>query len=201
MRDCLIFVGAEDQADRRILFGVRPVLARVIEIEVHLSGVGVRELAELQVDYDQATKTSMKEEQIDAVPFITDAQPTLAADECEVAAQFHQEVLQLVDKRLFQVAFRILILEVEKLQDERILDRFFRRHRIGRRRFRTLPQHGALVLRQQGPFVEERIDLAIELPDAPAPAQGLRFVELARLEFLDLEQANLVGPGKGQAFC
>jgi hypothetical protein len=56
-----------------------------------LSGVGVRELAELQVDDDQATKAPMKEEQIDAIPFIADAQSMLAADECEVAAQIYDD--------------------------------------------------------------------------------------------------------------
>jgi hypothetical protein len=39
----------------RILFGARPVLAGVVEIQFHLASIGVGEPAEFQVDENQAS--------------------------------------------------------------------------------------------------------------------------------------------------
>jgi hypothetical protein len=50
LRDCLVLGGAQDQADRRVLAVDGPVLARVVEVEMHLAGVGVGERAELEID-------------------------------------------------------------------------------------------------------------------------------------------------------
>ena len=72
-----------------------PVLAGVVEVEVHLAGVGVRELAELEVDDDQAAQAPVEEEQVDPVPLVADAQAPLPADEGEVAAELEQERLEL----------------------------------------------------------------------------------------------------------
>ena len=52
---------------------VGPVFAGVVEVEVHLAGVGVGELAELQVDDDQAAELAVEEEEVDAIPFVADA--------------------------------------------------------------------------------------------------------------------------------
>ena len=40
-----ILFGAQDKADGRVLASKRPVLARVVQVQVHLPGVGVGELA------------------------------------------------------------------------------------------------------------------------------------------------------------
>jgi hypothetical protein len=53
---------------------------------MHLSGVGVGEFADLQVDDDEAAQFAMKEEKIDAIPFAADPQPTLPSDKSEIAA-------------------------------------------------------------------------------------------------------------------
>src|SRR5579875_1275479 len=45
---------AEDEAHWRVLAWLYPMLTRVVEIEVHLAGVGVAELANLQVCQKQA---------------------------------------------------------------------------------------------------------------------------------------------------
>lgn len=65
LRDGVILLRAQDQPDRWILLRHGPVFARVVEIEMHLSGIGVRELAEFQVDDDQAAQLSVKEEQVE----------------------------------------------------------------------------------------------------------------------------------------
>ena len=63
---------------------------RVVEIEVHLSSVGGRESAGLQVDDHQASQRPVKKQQIHPIGFITDAQVFLPAYEAEVAAQFQE---------------------------------------------------------------------------------------------------------------
>jgi hypothetical protein len=40
--------------------------------------------------------------------------------------------------------------------------------------------------------------LAVELADGPAAAQGLSFVEGARLGLLDREEPDVMGPGEGE---
>ena len=86
---------------------------------MHLPGFGVSETTDLQVDDYQTSQPPVKEQQVDPVPFVADAQTPLAAHEAEVTAQFQEEGLQVADERLFQIAFRVLVLEVEKFEDER----------------------------------------------------------------------------------
>jgi hypothetical protein len=58
---------------------------------VHLAGVGVVELAELEIHDDQTSQAAVKEQQVDPEPAIADAQSALAADEGEVTAELDQE--------------------------------------------------------------------------------------------------------------
>src|SRR5437899_778669 len=98
--DGLVLLRAEDQADGRVLARLHPVIAGIVEVEVHLAGIGVGELADLEVDDDQAPEPAVEEEEVDPVPLVTDAQAALAADEGELAAEFQQEGLEMVDERL-----------------------------------------------------------------------------------------------------
>ncbi len=66
---CILF-GTQDQTDWGILIVVRPVLGNVVQIHVHLAGIGVRELIQFQVDYDQASQTPMEKQQIDSIPLV-----------------------------------------------------------------------------------------------------------------------------------
>ena len=45
----------------------------------------------------------MKEEEVDSIPLVADAEAALAADEGELAAELEQERLEVMDERLFQV--------------------------------------------------------------------------------------------------
>jgi hypothetical protein len=54
-------VGAEDQAHGRVLAVLRPVLAGVVEVKVHLSGVGMGELAEFEIDHHEAPEHAVEE--------------------------------------------------------------------------------------------------------------------------------------------
>ena len=58
----------------------------------------------------------MKEEQVYAIPFVTNTKALLSADETEITAQFQEEGLQMTDERLFQVGFGVFILEAEEFK-------------------------------------------------------------------------------------
>ena len=59
--------------------------------ELHLAGVGVGELANLQIDDNETPQLAVKEKEIDAKPFCADPQPALAADEGKVAAVLRRD--------------------------------------------------------------------------------------------------------------
>src|SRR5712692_6903419 len=170
----VVFLGAEDEPDRWVLAWECPVFPRIVEVEVHLAGVGVRELVELEVDDDQATQPTMEEEQVDPVPLVADPQPPLTTHEREVAAQLQQERFQLRDERGFQVGLGILILEREEFEEVGILDLLLRRERIVRRLRRSAAEHRRLVLGEDRALVELAADLAVELSDRPATSKRLR---------------------------
>jgi len=98
------------------------MLTRIVQIEVHLSGISVRELADFEIDNDQATQSPMEEQQVDTIPFRADAEPSLAPNKCEVIAEFQEKSFEFVDERIFEIRFRVLILKVEEFQDEWISD-------------------------------------------------------------------------------
>src|SRR5262249_48951049 len=66
--DSLALVRAKDEAHRWVLAGRRPVLTGVVEVKVHLPGVRVRELVELEIDDDEAPKPPVEKEEVHAVP-------------------------------------------------------------------------------------------------------------------------------------
>jgi hypothetical protein len=76
-----------------------------------------------------------------------------------------------MDQRIFHIVLRVLILQAEKLQHQRIFDLFFGHDEVIGLRLRALAKHGRLVLRQQRPLVRLAIDLPIHLPYGPSAAQ------------------------------
>jgi len=53
---------------------LHPVLAGVVQVQVHLARIGVGEAAELEIEYDEAPQSAVKEEQVDAIPVVVDSQ-------------------------------------------------------------------------------------------------------------------------------
>jgi len=59
------------------------MLAGVVQIKMHLPGVGMSESPKLKINHHQAAKPPVKEEQVYAIPLVVDAQAALAAYERE----------------------------------------------------------------------------------------------------------------------
>lgn len=55
---------------------------------MHLAGVGMREVTELQIDDHEAPESPVKKYQIDAEPLSADPKAALPSNEGEVASQF-----------------------------------------------------------------------------------------------------------------
>ena len=60
----------------------------------------------------------MKENQINPVPLCTHPQSLLPGNECEVTAQFQQELLKTPNKCVFKICLRIFVFQIQKLEDE-----------------------------------------------------------------------------------
>ena len=86
------------------------MLAGVIEIEVHLSGIRITESIRLEVYDEQTTETPVEEKKIDTKPRIVEAKSLLASEKSEVVTQLQQEVREMADERLFEITFRVLVL-------------------------------------------------------------------------------------------
>jgi hypothetical protein len=53
---------------------------------MHLPGIGVSELPQFQIDDHQTTQSPVKEQEVDAIPFVVDAQSSLSSDKREIAS-------------------------------------------------------------------------------------------------------------------
>ena len=85
------FFGAKDQTDRWIRPRLHPVLARVVQIEMHLPGLRIAEATDLEIDDDQASQASIEKHQIDPEPGVVDSQSALPTDESKVVAELQQK--------------------------------------------------------------------------------------------------------------
>src|SRR5439155_18500349 len=128
--DRFIFLTAKNETDGRVFIVACPMLASVVQIHVHLARIGMGKPAALEIDDDKAAELAMKEHQIDAIPFVADAEPALPTDKSEVAAEFQEKSLEMQNERLFDVGLGVFIFESEKLEDVRIFDFFLGRDRV-----------------------------------------------------------------------
>ena len=86
-----------------------PVLAGVVQIQVHLARVRVCEFTEFQIHNNESPKPAVEENQINTIPFGSDAQPILSSDEREIIAQFQKKLLDALYERLFEFHLRIFV--------------------------------------------------------------------------------------------
>lgn len=73
-------LSTQDQTKSEIVPGLCPVLTRVIEIGVHLSGVCIAEAAHFQFDDEPTSRSMMKEHQVDIEPDVIDPEASLSTD-------------------------------------------------------------------------------------------------------------------------
>ena len=113
---------------------------------MHLTGVRIAELPNLDVRNQQASQTAVKEDEINSEPIIVDPKATLAAEKRKVISQLQQEVGKVLYERFFHVCFGIFVLEVQEFENEWIFDCFFRCHQITSFGSFSVPKHRRFVL-------------------------------------------------------
>src|SRR5579864_7799657 len=58
----MIPLGAQDQPNRWVLAGKRPVFAGVIQVQMHLSCIPMRESSQLEINDDETSEPSVKKQ-------------------------------------------------------------------------------------------------------------------------------------------
>ena len=167
MSDSRVSFRAQYQPHRRVLVRMGPVLARVVQIQVHLAGIGVCELTEFQVHDHQGPKAAMEKNQVDPIPFGSDAQPFLSGDESEVVAQFQKELLEALNESILEFRLRIFVLQIQELEDERVSH-----VRVGGQRI-FFDRRGFCAA---GSLEGKTGDLPVELTRRPATQQRLTLI-------------------------
>src|ERR1700722_12498505 len=137
---------------------------------MHLPCVRMRKFSDLQINDHQTAEPTVKEEQVDAIPFLADAKPFLSADKCEVAAEFHQEILQPADESFLKITLGVFIFQTEEFEDVGIFNCLFRRYDVLRLLFCAALKHDCLLPRQSGAFEEARRNLPVKLAHGPPAA-------------------------------
>jgi hypothetical protein len=76
------------------------MLAGVVEIEIHLAGIGMGEFPKLQFHNNQRPKSTVKEEQVYSIPFRADPKAFLSRHEGEIVLELQQELFELANSRI-----------------------------------------------------------------------------------------------------
>ncbi len=138
------------------------------------------ELPELQVDQHEAAQQPVVEHEIDEEVVAVERDALLPRDEAEPLAQFEHELLEMVDDRLFQVAFAPVgtVGQTEEFENERILHNILRLADL----LALVGEREDIVFLTTGshPLVQAGSDLAFEFAAGPALAGGFGFVEGAQ---------------------
>ena len=149
----------------------------VIAVKVHLAGVSVRESSELQVEDHQAAQAAVEEKEVHAIPLVVDAQPPLTANERKVVAQLKEESFKVANEGILQIGLGVFVAQAKKFEDERMADFLIGADGVAGPGFGPLGEHGGLVAREGGAFVELAVHLPLELAHGPAAAQSFGVVE------------------------
>src|SRR6266852_8031559 len=101
--DRIVLVRAKNQTERGSVSFGPPLTVKVIHIELNLTKVAVRKLADLQIDQDVTLQDGVIEHEIDVKVIALERDPFLPRDEGKPFAQLQQKELKIRDQRLFQV--------------------------------------------------------------------------------------------------
>src|ERR1017187_3694967 len=167
MSDSRVSFRAQYQSHRRVLVRMGPMLARVVQIQVHLTGIGVCELTEFQIHDYESPKAAVEENQINPVPFGSDAQPFLSSDECDIVAQFQKKLLEALNESIFEFRLRIFVLQIQEFEDEGVS------HMRVSGQSLLLGRTGSCAA---GSLVGKTGDLPVELTGRPATLQRLALI-------------------------
>src|ERR1035437_4301932 len=107
---------AQDEANTRLVVGMAKHVIDGGEVEVHLAGILRLKCAHPQVDNDEASELQVVEEQVKPEILSSNIKRHLAPDEGETHAEFDEELAQVREKSLFEIALVGFLSEGEKVE-------------------------------------------------------------------------------------
>ena len=113
----LFFASAEDDAECGLLFRFLLMLGEPAKIELHLAFIVGLEVAEFEVDCNEAFESTMVEEEIDIEIFGVDLDADLTAKKREATTELQQEGFELAQDGVFEVFFKIAVFETEEIEN------------------------------------------------------------------------------------
>lgn len=102
--------------------GLPHIAVERLEVEAQLPEVFGRELADLELDGDQAAQASVEEHQIDGEVLVPDLDRVLGSDEAEVASELGDEAAEVIEQRAVEIGLGVTVAQVEELQVVRVLE-------------------------------------------------------------------------------
>src|SRR5450830_426989 len=182
----IVFAGAEQYTDGRVLVGFSFIAIQRFQIEVQLAQILRLETADLQLNGHQAVESTVKEQQIQSKITPTDLQRVFGADKAEVAAQLDEEIFQPRQQSLMQIDLGMAAGEAEKLNHIGIAKYL---QSIGVR----LSQHCRSFCRLSHVTLEQRrLELALQLTFRPLLLDSHTQIELSFFRVFALTEDNQV---------
>ena len=120
-------VGTEQDADRWIVTFVHLLTGVVVDIHLHLANVLMGEIFCFEIDQDETFQNVVVKHEVDVEMAAFDVEMFLPGNERKASAEFKQELLQMIDKRLLKIGFieMLVLWQIEEFQHIGVFDDLF----------------------------------------------------------------------------
>lgn len=191
-----VAVGAEDHADGRVIVRHAQFAVVVVDVELHLDEILLRQLADLEINQDVALQSGVVEGQVDVEVVAVECQPLLPRHESESAPEFQQELPHMADECLLHAALNQLMpfWQVKKLQYAGILKNIDRA--LWLLAFLRKFHDSLLASALEQPLEEQAVDLAFEIGRGSAFASRFILVKQAGMDIPNAHEQAVVGLGE-----
>ena len=165
------------------------------EVEFHLAFVFRFEVAELEVDGDEAFQAAMVEEEVEVEVVGIDLDAGLASEEGEAAAEFEEEGFEFAQDGVLEVFLEVAVFEAEEVEDVGIAEDEVRGELVlAAEGGEFSPGDFFGLLGNSGALVEHGVDLVAQGAGAPALNAAHLGVEVALECIRQRENVPKVGP-------
>jgi len=120
--DLVVLRRAQQDADRRSLVRLLHIAVERLEVKVQLPEVCGLELADLELEGDQAGQAPVEEHQVDGEVLVPDLDRVLGSDEAEVAAELGDEAAEVAEQRAMEIGLGVTVVQLEELQVVGVLE-------------------------------------------------------------------------------
>lgn len=188
---------AEDDPERGRLAGLELVASEPPEVELHLALVLGAEVTELQVESDEPAELPVVEEQVDVEVLVVDLHPLLPGDEREAGPELQQELLDIAEDGVLEIALQVAVLQPQEVEEVWVLQEERRRHHLLLAQPGEVVPDGLLGLPgDRAPLGQHRAHPLLELPGGPALEAAQLGVEVPLEGVVDVCEGPDMGPAQ-----